>query len=105
MRSPADGMRPRRREVLRFAAAFGGSHAWRRLANPTASACTGHVANLLVSSGVTKLIVEYQPPPFGKPDAEVLEWVLLALMPCRSSRRGGSTDISWPMCWCGCTWR
>ncbi len=44
---------------------------------------------LLISSGVTSRIIEYQPAPFGKPDAEVLEWVLLALvgLPVISSRR------------------
>jgi len=39
-----------------------------------------HVANLLVSSGVTSLITEYQSAPFGKPDAWVLELILLALV-------------------------
>ena len=44
------------------------------------SALYRHVASLLVSSGVTSLIVEYQPPHFGTPEANVLEWVLLALI-------------------------
>ena len=35
---------------------------------------------LLLSSGVTSLIEEYQPAPFGKREARVLEMVVLALM-------------------------
>jgi hypothetical protein len=79
---------PRRREVLRFAAATVLS-CLAALANPYGIGLYCHVANLLVSSGVTSLIVEYQPAPFGKPGAEVLEWVLLALigLPVVSSRR------------------
>ena len=59
------------------------------LANPYGIGLYRHVANLLVSSGVTGMISEYQPPPFGKPNADVLEWVLLALiaLPVVSSRR------------------
>jgi hypothetical protein len=47
------------------------------------------VGHLLVSSGVTSLIIEYQPPAFGKPEAEMLEWVLLAMvgLPVLSTRR------------------
>ncbi len=51
----------RRREVLRFAAATGLS-ALAALANPYGIGLYRHVANLLVSSGVTTMIVEYQPP-------------------------------------------
>jgi hypothetical protein len=50
------------------------------LVNPYGIALYRHVASLLVSSGVTSLIVEYQPPHFGTPEANVLEWVLLALI-------------------------
>ena len=59
------------------------------LANPYGIGLYRHVIHLLVSSGVTSLIIEYQPAPFGKPDAEVLEWVLLALvgLPVVSTRR------------------
>ena len=78
----------RRREVIKFAAAtvLSGLAA---LANPYGIGLYRHVANLLVSSGVTGLIAEYQPAPFGKPEAEVLEWVLLAMigLPAVSSRR------------------
>jgi hypothetical protein len=59
------------------------------LANPYGVGLYRHVGHLLVSSGVTSLIIEYQPAPFGKPDAEVLEWVLLAFvaLPVVSARR------------------
>jgi hypothetical protein len=59
------------------------------LANPYGLGLYRHVIRLLVSSGVTSLIIEYQPAPFGKPDAEALEWVLLALvgLPVVSARR------------------
>jgi hypothetical protein len=50
------------------------------LVNPYGMGLYRHVASLLVSSGVTSLIVEYQPPHFGTPEAKVLEWVLLALI-------------------------
>jgi hypothetical protein len=50
------------------------------LVNPYGIALYRHVASLLVSSGVTSLIVEYQPPHFGTAEATVLEWVLLALI-------------------------
>jgi hypothetical membrane protein len=50
------------------------------LVNPYGIALYRHVASLLVSSGVTSLIVEYQPPHFGTAEANVLEWVLLALI-------------------------
>jgi hypothetical protein len=59
------------------------------LINPYGFGLFRHVAKLLVSSGVTSLIIEYQPAPFGKPEAESLEWALLALvaLPVVSSRR------------------
>jgi hypothetical protein len=78
----------RRRGVLTFAAATALS-GLAALANPYGIGLYVHVANLLVSSGVTGMIVEYQPPPFGKPGADALEWVLLALigLPAVSSRR------------------
>ena len=59
------------------------------LANPYGIGLYRHVIHLLVSSGVTSLIIEYQPAPFGKPEAEMLEYVLLALvgLPVVSTRR------------------
>jgi hypothetical protein len=78
----------RRRNVLKFGVAtlacgFAG------LANPYGLGLYRHVVQLLFSSGVTGLIAEYQPAPFGKPEAKVLEWVLLAFvaLPVVSSRR------------------
>ncbi len=69
----------RRREVLTFAAAAALS-GLAALANPYGFGLYRHVANLLGSSGVTGLIVEYQPAPFGKSEAGLLEWALLALI-------------------------
>ena len=70
---------PRRRNLLKFAAACGAS-SLAALANPYGMGLYRHVITLLISSGVTSLIAEYQPAPFGKPDAKVLEWVVLALV-------------------------
>jgi hypothetical protein len=78
----------RRRNVLKFAATVA-LCCVAGLINPYGLGLYRHVANLLVSSGVTSLIIEYQPPAFGKPEAEALEWVLLALvaLPVLTSRR------------------
>jgi hypothetical protein len=59
------------------------------LANPYGMGLYAHVIKLLFSSGVTSLIIEYQPPAFGKSEAEVLELVLLGLvaLPVFTSRR------------------
>ncbi len=69
----------RRRNLVKFGLAFVAC-CLAALANPYGIGLYRHVGHLLVSSGVTSLIIEYQPPPFGKPEAEVLEWVLLALV-------------------------
>jgi hypothetical protein len=76
------------REVLKFAAAAGLS-GLSALANPYGIGLYRHVFNLLISSGVTSMIIEYQPAPFGRDGAEILEWVLLALigLPVVTSRR------------------
>lgn len=60
-----------------------------------------HVARLLVTSGVTGLIDEYQPMPFGKPTARVLEWVLLGLvaLPSLTGRRIGRYDLTHGLVW------
>jgi hypothetical protein len=50
------------------------------LLNPYGAGLYRHVGHLLVSSGVTDLIDEYQPAPFGKPEARVLEMALLLLI-------------------------
>ena len=69
----------RKANTARFGMAFLASCV-AALVNPYGIALYGHVAGLLVSSGVTSLIIEYQPPHFGTPEANVLEWVLLALI-------------------------
>ena len=69
----------RRRRLAGFVAIFGLS-LLAPLANPYGPGLYGHVAGLLVGSKVTDLIIEYQPVPFGRPDAMVLEWVVLALI-------------------------
>jgi hypothetical protein len=60
-----------------------------------------HVVRLLVTSGVTGLIDEYQPMPFGKPTARVFEWVLLALvaLPSLTGRRVGRYDLAHGLVW------
>jgi len=78
----------RRRNVIKFGLTFLAC-CLAALANPYGFGLYRHVGKLLVSSGVTSLIIEYQSPQFGKPEAEVLEWVLLALvgLPVLSARR------------------
>lgn len=50
------------------------------LANPYGWGLYRHVFGLLFASGVTRLINEYQPSPFGHMDVMVLEWAILALV-------------------------
>jgi hypothetical protein len=78
----------RRRTVVRFGV-VALACAVAALANPYGFGLYRHVGHLLFSSGVTSLIVEYQSAPFGKPEAKVLEWVLLAFvgLPVVSARR------------------
>jgi hypothetical protein len=91
---------PRRRDVIKFAVATGLS-CLAALANPYGIGLYRHVANLLVASGVTRMIIEYQPAPFGTPGAEVLEWVLLALigLPVVSSRRIDRYQLAHVLVW------
>ncbi len=70
---------PRRSDVLKFAAASALSCP-AALANPYGIGLYGHVGHLLVSSGVTSMIAEYQSFPFGTPGGEILEGVLLAMI-------------------------
>jgi hypothetical protein len=90
----------RRRDVLKFAAAFLAC-ALAALANPYGFGLYRHVAKLLVCSGVTSLIIEYQPPAFGKPEAEALEFVLLALvaLPVLTSRRTDRYQMAHILVW------
>jgi hypothetical protein len=69
----------RRRNTLRFALAFVTSLV-AAMVNPYGLDLYRHVGHLLVSSGVTSLIEEYQSAPFGKPEARVLEMAMLALI-------------------------
>lgn len=69
----------RKRNVLKFTIAFFGC-VLAGLCNPYGWGLYRHVYHLLVSSGVTALIQEYEPAPFGTPEARVLELVLLALL-------------------------
>jgi hypothetical protein len=60
-----------------------------------------HVVQLLVTSGVTGLIDEYQPMPFGKPTARIFEWVLIALiaLPSLTGRKIGRYDLTQGLVW------
>jgi hypothetical protein len=69
----------RKREVVRFGLAFVAC-CLAGLINPYGFGLYRHVGNLLVTSGVTTLIEEYQPAPFGKAETRVLEMTVLALM-------------------------
>lgn len=71
------------------------------LVNPYGFGLYGHVGDLLVSSGVTDLIHEYQPPPFGKGEARVLELVVLALigLPVVSKARPSRYDLLHALVW------
>jgi hypothetical protein len=74
---PWDG--ERKRQVVRFAMAFLAC-CLAGLINPYGIALYRHVGELLFSSGVTAMIDEYQPAPFGHPRALILEWIVLALI-------------------------
>jgi hypothetical protein len=71
------------------------------LLNPYGFGLYRHVGQLLVGSGVTELIDEYQPLPFGKAQARVAEWVILALLaaPTFSTRRLGRYDLVQTLAW------
>ena len=90
----------RRREVATFAAA-GGLCLLTALINPYGFELYRHVGRLLVSSGVTELIEEYQPVPFGKPEARAYEWVLLSLVavPTISKARMTAYELAHSLIW------
>lgn len=69
--------------------------------NPYGLGLYRHVGRLLVSSGVTELIEEYQPVPFGKPDARAFEWVLLGLvvLPAFSVTRMSRYELAHAVVW------
>jgi hypothetical protein len=92
--------RARRAEVLKFAAVAAACLP-AALLNPYGFGLYRHVAELLVSSGVTELIEEYQPIPFGKPDARAVEAVLLALVavPTLASGRMSRYELAHALVW------
>ncbi len=71
------------------------------LLNPYGIGLYRHVGELLVGSGVTQLIDEYKPAPFGQGEARVLEWVVLGLiaLPVFSRRRPSRYDLLQALVW------
>lgn len=71
------------------------------LVNPYGFGLYRHVGHLLVTSGVTQLIDEYQPIPFGQSKARIVEWVVLALiaLPSFSKRRMERYDAVQAIVW------
>jgi hypothetical protein len=90
----------RRRNVVKFSLVFAISPLT-ALVNPYGAGLYRHVGRLLYSSGVTSLIIEYQPPHFGTPEADVLEWVLLAMigLPVLSTRRIDRYELCHVLVW------
>jgi hypothetical protein len=90
----------RKVNTVRFAAVFVLS-CLTPLINPYGFGLYRHVGELLVGSGVTELIDEYQPIPFGKAQARVAEWVVLALIaaPSFSTRRLSRYDLLQTLVW------
>src|SRR5262249_46104290 len=71
------------------------------LVNPYGVGLYRHVVHLLGTSGVTQLIEEYQPIPFGNSDFRIFEIVLLALvaLPSLSIRRTERFDLVQMLAW------
>ncbi|HWE40814.1 MAG TPA: hypothetical protein VG406_30010 [Isosphaeraceae bacterium] len=69
----------RRRKLKLFAASLAACCV-APLVNPYGIGLYRHVGGLLVTKGVTDLIMEYQSAPFGKPEARILEGVILGLV-------------------------
>ena len=90
----------RKREIGIFAAA-GGLCLVAGLVNPYGFDLYRHVGKLLVSSGVTELIQEYQPVPFGSSDARVYEWVLIAWLavPTFAAGRMSRYELTQSLVW------
>ncbi len=91
---------PRRRNLRAFVAA-GLLCLLAGLVNPYGLQLYQHVGRLLLTSGVTDLIEEYQPVPFGRPDARAFELVLLAFvaLPTFSSTRLNRYDLLQTLTW------
>jgi hypothetical protein len=92
--------RKRLRASLAFMAA-GGACLAAALVNPYGVGLYRHVVGLLFSSGVTGLIEEYQPIPFGTGDARVVEWVILGLiaLPTVCSARMSRFELVHTLVW------
>jgi hypothetical protein len=90
----------RRRNVARFARVFFLACV-APLLNPYGLDLYRHVGHLLVSSGVTDLIDEYQSIPFGKANGRVVEWIVLALVavPSLSARRIDRYSLAQSVVW------
>ncbi len=90
----------RRRNVAAFVKS-GALSLLTALVNPYGFELYRHVGRLLLTSGVTVLIAEYQPVPFGQPDARALECVLLALvaMPNVSRSRMTGYELTQSLVW------
>jgi hypothetical protein len=61
------------------------------LVNPYGFGLYQHVGRLLISSGVTELIDEYQPIPFGKPTTRGVELIVLGLISVPTFSKGRMT--------------
>jgi len=90
----------RRREVGVFVAA-GVLCLAATLVNPYGFGLYVHVGRLLVSSGVTELIDEYQPIPFGRYDARAVECVVLGLvaLPALTAARMTRYELAHALVW------
>jgi hypothetical protein len=71
------------------------------LLNPYGIGLYRHVFGLLLTSGVTKLIDEYQPVPFGQSEAMVMEWFILAFigLTCFTTRRLSRYELAHLLVW------
>ncbi len=90
----------RRRKLATFGLVLVSSLA-AALVNPYGVGLYRHVGNLLVGSGVTDLIDEYRSAPFGRAEARVLEWVVLAMvaLPVVSRGRPSRYDLAPTIVW------
>jgi hypothetical protein len=92
--------RPRRQNLAKYAAAFLLS-LLAPLANPYGIGLYRHVADLLFSSGVTSLTIEFKPIQFGSGQARMIEWVLMGLIavPCFTTRRMDRYNLVQTLIW------
>lgn len=95
---PLDAPRLRKLAVLALVAGLSAASA---LINPYGLDLYRHVFHLLLDSGVTQIISEYHSAPFGEAEAQVLEWVILALvaLPAFSRNRADRYDLVPALAW------